>query len=172
MRIVAIAVLAVAIAVIGFRLISGGDDGDDNGGTEARIVSADELQELAQESGQEVYWAGVRPGTQIEFSEPDEGVVQVRYLTGDAPAGDPSESFLAIGTYDVGNPVERLLVTAARPGSVRHNLPGGGLIVATKDSPRNAYLGEAGSASQVEIYSPKPAEALGLALTGAVVPVP
>jgi len=172
-RIAVIALLAIAVGVIAYQLLSGDDGGGgEPGGISARIVTPSELQDLVEQVGHPVYWVGVRPNTEIEFTEEEDGRVIVRYLTGDAEAGTTAQNFLAVGTYQDDNAVAGLRQQATEPGQLHHNLRGGGIVVSGRDNPRNAYVAYEGSDYQIEVYDPQPAQALGLALTGAVVPVP
>jgi hypothetical protein len=165
-----ITALAIAVAVIAYLLLSGGDDGGGDLQT-PRIVTPDELADLAGEVGHEVYWVGEQPGTRLEFSEAEDGRVYVRYLTGAAEAGDPNKGFLTVGTYEIGDAVAGLKVVAARPDSISSRLEGGGIAVSNEKTATSTYVAYPGSDYQVEVYDPDRGEALGLAITGKVVEV-
>jgi hypothetical protein len=170
-RVGLLAVLAVAVAVIAFLLISGGDDDEGEGAAAATIVSADELKEIAEDAERPIYWAGERPGTRLEYERTEDGLIYVRYLTDEAGVGDPSTSFLTIGTYRVGDAVEGLEKVERRPNTVRHDLPGGGLVVVNTEHPSSAYVAYPGAEEQVEVYDPDPKEAIRVATSGEVVPI-
>lgn len=168
-RAVILAVLAVAVAVIAFLLLRG----DDNGGgpVEPTVASGEDLRELAEDAGHEVYWAGERPNTRIEFEEADDGLVYVRYLpeTGD-PAADRDRS-LTIGSYPVGDAIAGLEVVAGRKGTTRQELPGGALVVTNENRPTSVYLAYPGSPIQIEVYDPDSAKAMQVAVSGDVIPL-
>lgn len=91
--------LAIAVGVFVYLAVGGGDDEEEPASApaaaEARIVSAEELAEIATEAGQPVYWAGEMEGTELEVAEDETGVL-VRYLREDdgsaprCPAGSRS----------------------------------------------------------------------------------
>jgi len=168
---VLIALLAVAVA---WALIDGGDDED--GGAEgdpapARIVSAAELEEIAAESAAPIYWAGERPGTELEYDEGAGERDYVRYLSGDAEAGDPRPAFLTIATYPLSDPAGALRANARRTNTKVQRARGGALVWVNPDRPQSVYLAEPGAEHQVEVYDPDPARALAVALSGEVGPV-
>jgi hypothetical protein len=166
-----LAVLAVAVAVIAFLLISGGDDNGGEGADAPTIVSADELKEIAEDAERPIYWAGERPGTRLEYERTEDGLIYIRYLTGEAEAGDPSTSFLTIGTYRVGDAAKGLEKVERRPNTVRHDLPSGGLVVVNTEQPTSAYVAYPDAEEQVEVYDPDPKQAIRVATSGEVVPI-
>jgi hypothetical protein len=171
---VAIAVLALlAVGLVLWAALGGGeDDGSgENSSGQARVVSAAELDALAEEAQGPLYWAGERPGTELEYDEADGGRLYVRYLTGGAEAGDPRPVFLTLGTYPLPDAVAALRANARRTNTRLQRAPGGALVWVNPDRPTSAYLAEPGSGYQVEVYDPDPARALDIALSGDVVPV-
>ena len=173
LRIAGLTALVAAIVLILVLLIAGGDD-EDTAVTpgEPRIVSVDELQAFAEQLGHEVYWAGERPGTELELTETEGGDVYIRYLTEGAEAGDPAADFLTIGTYPVEDAVGSLETIAQEPGAIKQRAPDGRLLVTKRSELTSVYLAEPGSELQVEVYDPDTQVPLELALSGAVVPVP
>lgn len=172
-RIVILAIVA-AVTVTSLLLISGCGDDDDGADQEAdgpTIVSVEELKKIAEDAEHPVYWAGERPGTRLEYERTEDGQVYVRYLTGEAEAGDPSNSFLTVGTYGVGDAIERLDEVAGRPNNVRHDLPDGGLVVINTEQPNSAYVAYPEAEEQVEVYDPDPSIAIRVATSGEVVPI-
>ena len=74
LRVALIVLIALLAAAVAWALIAGGDEDEDSGATEgdpapARIVSAAELAEIAAASDAPIYWAGERPGTELEYDE-------------------------------------------------------------------------------------------------------
>jgi hypothetical protein len=157
---------------------SGGDDEETN--TEApapRIVTPDELSEAATESDAPIYWAGERPGAELELSEPGEGAegglsrAYVRYLTGDAEAADPRPVYLAIGTYALPNAFAALQANARRTAAKLRRAPRGFRAWQDPASPTSVYLAKPGAEYQIEVYEPDSKRALAVALSGEIEPV-
>jgi hypothetical protein len=172
------AVLAglVVLILIGW-LLFGGDGGDDgsaeSGGettTEAATASVDELRQIAEENGSPVYWAGEQEDTELEVTEAEDRVY-VRYLTGEAEAGDPRADFLTVGSYVFENAAAALRKQAQAPGGVLEAAPGGGVVYYNEDRPQSVYLAYPDTDVEVEVFDPDPARALELVTSGQIVPV-
>jgi hypothetical protein len=178
LRIVAVVVAALIVAVIAFLLLSGGDD-EGSGTTPpvaavavpAAIVDADGLRDLSVELGHPVYWLGRRPATEFELTREENGDVYVRYLSGDAKAGDPRPRFVTVGTYPLEDAVAA--VKRAATGAEVKPLPiaHGGYAFVNPQSPDSVYFAYPGADFQIEVFSPKPGEALELVTSGKVLPV-
>ena len=93
---VALAVLVALVAWLATR-------GDDNGSSEPatteaaasppRIVTVDELRDVAAKLGQPIYWAGPVPGKELELRELGEGGgVQILYQPEGTAAGEGSSA--------------------------------------------------------------------------------
>jgi hypothetical protein len=172
LRVAVIVLAAIAIGLVAWAAIGGdGDDESANGdAVEARIVSAAELESIAADAEAPLYWAGERPGAELEYDEAGDRAF-VRYLTGGAEAGDPRPAFLTIATYPLENPADALRANARRTNTRLQRAPGGALVWVNPDRPQSVYLAEPGSTHQVEVYDPLPRRALSVALSGDVVPV-
>src|SRR4051794_20449338 len=100
MRIGALLAGALLLLLIGWLVFhDGGDDGSGSkpaaANGEPAIATADELREIAGETAITVYWAGEQEDTQLEVTDSGDGErVFVRYLSGDAEAGDERADFL------------------------------------------------------------------------------
>jgi hypothetical protein len=173
-RLLRAAVLGLA-AVVG--LVAWIADGDDDGGGaeatagfEAKIVSEDELAEIATSSGHAVFWAGPIPGTELEATEGEDGSVQVRYLEeGAAPGEDPAGA-LTIGSYPLADAVAALEGFAEREGAIVREGGTVGQVVASSEAPNSVYFASLDGSLQIEVYDPSPARATSLALSGRVRP--
>jgi len=181
LRILYTALLALVIflvAAIVVWIVGGneGGGGEDRAAPQApgapRIVSAAELSEAAVANGGSVYWAGEQSGAELELSEVGGRRVYVRYLTGGAEAGDPQPTFLAIGTYRLPHAYEQLKVDAKRSGGKLRKAPHGLRAWRDPSSPTSVYLSKPGGEYQVEVYDPSPKEALAVALSPKLQPVP
>ena len=175
--IVAAAVASLLIGILLGALIFGGDDGDDGGdgvvaasatpGTQ--IVTPEELATEAASLGRPVYWAGPQDGSSIEFTRNEEGNTAVRYV----PEGEDvsEEGSLTVVTYPFPDAHDALMQQAAAdPNLLSRRLPNGGFMISQANQPRNAYLAFEGEDYEVEVYDPRPGQALKLIIDGAIVP--
>jgi hypothetical protein len=166
--------IAATVLVVLAIVIFGGDD-DSGGGSsgEAVALSESELLEKSGTLGHPTYWVGPRPGTtSYELTTTPDGRNYIRYLTGDAEAGDPLPSFLTVGTYSVPN-AKQALQKAIEGGEgkvkVSHH---DGYEVLAGGSGANAYVVFDDQPDlQIEVFSPRPGEALKLANSGALIPL-
>jgi hypothetical protein len=164
------AIAALVAIVVVILLVSGGD-GSKTAANGAEIVSVNELREKVALQGTPVYWAGERPGTELELSQSGGGRTYVRYLTGGAEAGDPRPAFLTVGTYEMANPVAALRRQSGQPGGVLARAPGGATVYFSRANPHSVYLAYPGVGAQIEVYDPDFKRALRLVDSGRIVPV-
>ncbi|MCB0861972.1 MAG: hypothetical protein KDB66_02025 [Solirubrobacterales bacterium] len=138
---------------------------------DARIVSEADLAGLPSDVGHQVFWAGPQSDTQLEFSSDETGNVHLRYLTGDAEAGDPNQSYLNIGSYPFAGAYEATRKLANGPNVVKITEHGG---VGFYD-PANPYSVIIAWPSQpdlqVEVYDPEKNRSLEFVRSGDIVPV-
>jgi len=165
----ALAVIAVLIVVVTGN--SGDEDSPDSSAEAARIVSVDELREAAGSADNPIYWAGPQDGAELELSSSEEGRTYVRYLEDGAEAGDPGNEFLTVGTYPFPNAAAALRKLGNEPGGVLASTPGGGVVYFDRQRPQNVYLAFPGSSLQVEVFDPDAKRALGLVVSGLIVPI-
>jgi hypothetical protein len=135
------------------------------------MATQEDLVTLSQELRQPVYWAGDLPGTQLEVTQSDSSYAYVRYLTDDAPVGDPSPDFLTVGTYPSLNAFGNLRTYADRSDARTSRIDNDGLAVTVPGSPTSVYFGYPHEDVQVEVYDPEPGRALNLVKTGVIRPV-
>ncbi len=137
----------------------------------AEVVSADSLRETASDGTTPIYWAGEQEGTELELSRPDGERTYVRYLTGDAEAGDERAEFLTVSTYVQPNAVAVLRRQSKRSGGTLGHAPGNATVYYDRANPSSVYLAYPGSSIEVEVYDPSFARALRLVESGQVVAV-
>ncbi len=137
----------------------------------AQVVSADSLREASSEGTTPIYWAGEQEGTELELSRPDGDRTYVRYLTGDAEAGDQRADFLTVSTYAQPNAVAVLRRQSERSGGTLGQAPGNATVYYDRANPRSVYLAYPGSSIEVEVYDPSFERALRLVDSGRVVAV-
>lgn len=166
-----IAAMALMIALLPG---CGGSDSDSDqqaSSGAAEIVSADSLRETAAEGPVPIYWAGEQEGAELELSQPDEDRTYVRYLTGDAEAGDERANFLTVGTYAQPNAVAFLRRQAKRSGGTIEQAPGNATVYFDRDDPSSVYLAYPGSPVQIEVYDPSFERGLRLINSGQIIAV-
>lgn len=165
-------VLSVAlIAAVVVWLV--GDDDSSPAAAEPDVVAAKQLSEFAAEDDKPVYWLGERPNESYELTEAPSGRVYVRYLTGDAEAGDERADFVTVATYPDGDGIAALHRAAREEeGAELGRTDDGAVLLIDPTSPNNAHLAYPGPNLQIEVYSPVPGQALRLASRGAVQPIP
>jgi hypothetical protein len=168
-----IVALAVCVGLIAW--LSTQDDGDESEpaayGFEARIVSQEELGEIAASSGHAVYWAGPMTGKALEVSESSDGGIQVSYVDEGGEPGGSGARQLTIGSYPMADASAALEEVAARPGSIVRRAEDGREAVTNAELPTSVYLASPDGSVQIEVYDPSPIRAKRLALSGRVEPI-
>jgi hypothetical protein len=134
----------------------------------AEIVSVESLRSAAEETP--IYWVGPPEGSELELSQPSADRTYVRYLTGDAEAGDPSP-FLTVGSYKLADPVRALRSQGKGADGVLAKAPNGGVVYFERKSPKSVYLAYPGVNTQIEVFAPNFQQALQLVTSGRIVPV-
>jgi hypothetical protein len=172
--------------VVGIALITGisvwfmtGCNRDDKGvavttGTlsDARILTDEELATLPDQAGHEVFWAGEREGTELEFSDDPSGNVHLRYLTDGNEAGTEAQTFLDIGTYPFAGAYETTKQLSQQKSLTKVPVSGG-VGFYDKDRPYSVILAFSSEPDlQVEVYHPEKNGALEVVRGGDIVPVP
>lgn len=167
---IALALVGLAAVLLVVWLVSGDDSSPSDPG-EARIVSAEELEDAVADEAEPVYWAGEEEGTELELSQPEAGRTFVRYLTDGADAGDERADFLTVGTYVQPNAVAALRRQAKESDGVLGTAPGKGVVYFNRDQPASVYLAYPGVGVQIEVFDPSFTRALQLVNSGQIVPV-
>jgi hypothetical protein len=170
-RIAALVAAALALALpVG---CGGGSDSDSSqqaGTGDAEIVSADSLRQTATEGTTPIYWAGEQKGIELELSRPDKNRTYVRYLTGDAEAGDKRADFLTVSTYVQPHAVSSLRRQGKRSGGTVARAPGGATVYYERGG-RSIYLAYPDTPVEVEVFDPSFKRALRLVDSGQIVAV-
>lgn len=139
---------------------------------EAKMVESGQMDEVAAEIGHSVFWAGERPGTKVEVRHDGSGNTHVRYLTGGAEPGDPSATYLDIGTYPFDG-ARRATARLANQQGLRRVAVGDVVGFFDPRRPTSVFLTFPDRPDyQVEVYHPDGDGALEVALSGDIVPMP
>lgn len=173
------AVIAVALAaglLVWLLLIKGG--GSDSPTTTVEESAASKTVKVVPESGllkamkgvgYPVYWSGPRLGVEYEVQRVP-GRTYVRYL----PKGEEAESkkpFLTVGSYEEPEALDSIRELGQKSGAILVKVAGGGSGYAEGPQATSAYLAFPEVDVQIEVYDPKPGQALQLVRSGAIVPV-
>jgi hypothetical protein len=171
------ALIAVVLVVALAFDIFGGDDSSSEEASKpgGNAVGLSESALIARAGSLEhpVYWVGGRVGTEsYELDKASTGNVYIRYLTGDAQAGDPGAEFLTVGTYPVPE-ASKALHEGAKTATEGQKLSRhDGFEALSSPQSTNAYVVfDDEPELQIEIYSPQPGEAAELATSGALEPL-
>ena len=165
--------VVLSVALVGLVVVWLFRDDDSSSADEPEIVAATEVPEFVAGQGKPVYWLGERPGAKYELTESPSGRVYIRYLTGDAEAGDERADFMTVATYPSADGIAELRRAAReQEGAELGRTDDGAVLLVDPASPNNAHLAYPGPNLQIEVYSPVPGQALRLASKGAVQPVP
>jgi hypothetical protein len=166
----------VAMALVPALLAGCGDSDSSSDSTRqassgnAEIVSVDSLRDAAK-GAPLIYWAGEQDDTELELSRPEAGRTYVRYLTGDAEAGDKRADFLTVGTYVQPHAAASLRRQGKRSGGFVGQAPGGATVYYERGNPRSVYLAYPGTSVEVEVFDPSFKRALRLVEAGRIVAV-
>jgi hypothetical protein len=166
--------LAAVVAVVALVLTRDGDSSQETAATQVdapRIVSAEELEEIAGSLDYSIFWAGSIEGQELEVGGSGAGGVLIRYLDqGDEP-GAQDEAALAIGSYPMEDPNSAVEGFAARPGAIVRKADDGRTVVSSVEAPSSVYFASPDGGVQVEVYDASPERAMDLARSGTVKPV-
>ncbi len=167
---------AIVATALTLALLAGCGESDSNTDEQrspgaAEIVSPDSLRQTAADSATPIYWAGDQEDTELELSQPDKSRTYVRYLTGDAEAGDKRADFLTVSTYAQPNAVASLRRQGARSGGTISHAPGNATVYFDRTNPSSVYLAFPGAPVEVEVFDPSFRRALRLVESGQIVAV-
>ncbi len=164
--------LGIVLILFAVLLLRGHDGGKTTLpplGTPA-AVSETQLESLAAQSKQPVYWAGPNQGA-YELTRTTDGRIYIRYLPSTDKVGDRTPNYLTIGTYPAKQAFPAIKRAAARPGGVSVKIDRGGLLVFNASTPKSVYFSYPKSGYQVEVYDPSPQQARTLVLDGKITPI-
>jgi hypothetical protein len=175
-RIGAVVAVAIAVAVVVWLLVRGGDS---NGSSEPPRVTAipaiaaspARLRELSVEVGRPIYWLGPQQGRTYELTRTTLDRIYVRYLPSGTQIGTTEAKYPLVGTYPIENAYNVLKKLATKSGESSFTAPKGGFAVYSTSRPTNIYLAFPGADVQIEVFDPSAERARDLITSGRVVPV-
>jgi hypothetical protein len=165
----AAAAVAVVVVLSGCGGSSTTSTATTSGSKSATVVPESGLLKAMKGVGYPVYWAGPRLGVEYEVSRQEDRVF-VRYL----PKGEEPESerkLLTVGSYKDSKALAGIRESGQEAGAILVQIDGGGSAYAEGVDATSAYMAFPGVNTQVEVFDPKPGEALRLIRSGAIVPV-
>jgi hypothetical protein len=165
------AAVILAAVLVGWLLLRGSESRPIAKTDVPTLVTAAQLERLADAAEHPVFWAGPKKGFSYELTVTRDGRVYVRYLPHGVSAGNTRADFLVVGTYPKKRSFSDLRRASKREGASWIERDGGGLVVYSSARPTNVYFGSPGADYQVEVYSPDAATARRLALDGTVEPI-
>jgi hypothetical protein len=164
-------VLAIAVGIAVWLLVSGEDESSRPRRAPAKAASIRALNTFASSVRHPVYWAGSQPRFTYELSRTKDGRIYIRYLPPGEKPGDQKPNYLTVGTYPQRNAFATLRATAKKQKARTIRLAGGGLAFQDKGRPTSVYLAYPGLEYQIEVFDPSPARAHELVASAQIKPV-
>ena len=130
--------------------------------TNAVLASQEDLQRLAAELKQPIYWAGPSPNETYELTRTSNGSVYIRYLPKDVDIGDPRPRFTTVGTYPSPTAYADLESGAKPKDTTVFRFPSGALAVTYSSAPSSVFFAFPNSPYTVEVFDRSPARARAL----------
>jgi hypothetical protein len=128
-----------------------------------QTIGEKELRSLVVSRGLNVYWLGSKPGMKYLINTSQASGISLRCIY---PATSPSgsESYYDVGTFISQDAFALTQKAAQQPNGVGFvNIDGNAVYYDSRD-PKNVYIGLKNADIQVEIYDPRPDQALAAAL--------
>ena len=159
----ALIVLAVAVALGVWLALR--DTGSSSETTNASLVSADQITNLAASVRHPVFWAGPKAGYTYELSQTSNGSIFIRYVPSGVEAGS-EQPYLTIATYPFPGAYAAIQTVAKDTGEKLIKLANKGVAVPAENYPQSVHAAYPGVDYQVEIYDPAPGAAKDLVSSG------
>lgn len=134
------------------------------------IVDETTLRAETARVGHTVYWMPPK-GQAIELTIVQDGTVHVRYLPAGSTTPDPQNSHTTVSSWPMADPLARAQQSAASEAAMSEDAEGGGLYVASSESPYNAYIAAPNTSALGEVYNPKAGQAWRDVTNGKVTPL-
>jgi hypothetical protein len=178
LRLAAVAVVAVVVAVGVWLIVRGGGSSSSPSATTTTAASATPLGPVAATQAslvtfakalkRPIYWAGPVRGDTYEFTETSAGNIYVRYLPKGVRVGDPRAAFRVVATYPYPGALAALSKLAGTKGVP---LKGGALVLPSAGYAKSVHMAYPGVAYEIEVFDPVPGKARAIAVSGQVRPI-
>ncbi|MBI3429800.1 MAG: hypothetical protein HY050_07085 [Actinobacteria bacterium] len=132
-----------------------------NGG---KAVDAQELRDVVLSNNLNVYWVGAEKGSKYVLNAAVRTSISLRYIPAGSSPNDAQVSYREVGTFISANAFAVTQKAGLLPNGVGFvNVDGNAVYYDSRD-PKNVYLGMKGADIQVEIFDPRPDQALAAAI--------
>jgi hypothetical protein len=131
-----------------------------------QTIHEKQLRNLVVSKGLTVYWLGSKPGMKylLNTSQPSGISLRVISPAASSASGTTGDTYYEVGTFVSQNAFALTQKAARQPNGVGFvNIDGNAVYYDSRD-PKNVYIGLKGADIQVEIYDPRPDQALAAAL--------
>ena len=126
-------------------------------------VNEEELRTLVVAKGLTVYWLGPEVGAKYLLNTSIAGGISLRYIFPGTSSAGTSETYFEIGTFVSPNAFTLTQNAGLQPNGVGSISADGNAVYYDSRDPKNVYIGVKGVDIQVEIFDPRPGEALAAA---------
>lgn len=131
-----------------------------------KAVDANELRNVVLANHLTVYWVGPEKNAKYVLNAAVLSSISLRYLPVTASLTDTTATFREVGTFTSPNAFEVTQKAGALPNGVGFvNADGNAVYYDSRDA-KNVYIGMKDKDIQVEIFDPRPDQALASALMG------
>jgi len=127
-------------------------------------VNEKELRTLVVAKGLTVYWLGPEVGAKYLLNTSLATGISLRYILPDISSAGTSETYFEIGTFVSPDAFALTQKAGLQPNGVGSINADGNAVYYDSRDPKNVYIGLKGVDIQVEIFDPRPDEALAAAL--------
>lgn len=135
----------------------------------AKAVDAAQLREVIVRNGLTVYWVGAEEGYKYLLNASVPSSVSLRYIPAGASSQSGTTTFREVGTFVSADAFNITRNAASLDNGVGFiNVDGNAVYYDSRD-PTNVYLGVKGKDIQVEVFDPRPDQALAKVMSAKTV---
>ena len=130
----------------------------------AKAVSAKELRDVVVKNKLTVYWVGAEPEAKYILNAAVTSSISVRYIPAGTSGLDATTTYREVGTFVSKGAFDITQKAAGLENGVGFvNVDGNAVYYDSRD-PKNVYVGLKGKNIQVEVFDPRPDQALAQAM--------
>jgi hypothetical protein len=135
----------------------------------AKTVDAEELRSVIVRNGLKVYWVGAEAGYKYLLNAAVPSSISVRYIPAGASGTEGTSTYREVGTFVSANAFDITRKAASLENGVGFiNVDGNAVYYDSRD-PTNVYLGLKNKDIQVEVFDPRPDQALAKVMSAKTV---